>query len=29
LTLRVYTQMMRRGDDDRQALLDLVEGKGA
>ena len=27
-TLRVYTHMMRRGDDERQALLDLVEGKG-
>jgi len=27
-TLRVYTHMMRRGDEERQALLDLVEGKG-
>jgi integrase len=26
-TLRVYTHMMRRGDDERQALLDLVDGK--
>jgi hypothetical protein len=26
-TLRVYTHMMRRGDDERQALRDLVEGK--
>ena len=27
-TLRVYTHVMRRGDEERQALLDLVEGKG-
>jgi hypothetical protein len=27
-TLRVYTHMMRRGGEERQALLDLVEGKG-